>query len=424
VDAKAAEAKTRRQAEIPTPSAPGDVDFNAELERLRGSGDGRDDEPRGRQRRWTNWLPIALVLAAGAYFLPPLLQPAPLEVRLATVVLREVGLPPVVLSATGYVVPEREITVASSTQGMLTEMPVEENQRVRAGDLIARVENRGEQANLELAEAERDEAARELRLVRELFDRGVRSRNEVDRAQSAFVRARARLALARTALDDTVLRAPFDGTVVRKFRAAGEMVTLGVTAEGASGTAIVTLADLDPLHVALEINEAEIGKLGVGMVALLTPEGRPDRRYVSDLVEISARADRSKGVVPARVRIRDGDAALLPNMTVSVRFLREPPREQIRVQPSVPRSALLRRDGRSYVFVVEDGLVQEVPVVLAGGRYRAPSAEGAAFSATADVAAGPREDFVALLDGPREGAYVVDSPPAALATGTAVRAAQ
>jgi hypothetical protein len=202
------------------------------------------------------------------------------------------------------------------------------------------------------------------------------------------------------------------------------MVTLGVTAEGASGTAIVTLADLDPLHVALEINEAEIGKLGVGMVALLTPEGRPDRRYVSDLVEIAVRADRSKGVVPARVRIRDGDAALLPNMTVSVRFLREPPREQIRVQPSVPRSALLRRDGRSYVFVVEDGVVQEVPVVIARRRYPAQSAEGVAFSATADVAARPSEDFVALLDGPREGAYVVDSPPAALATGTAVRAAQ
>jgi RND family efflux transporter MFP subunit len=404
--------------------ASGVAGLSDDLDRLRS-----DESELGRPPKKRRRLRAALVLLAligAGYLLPDRFSPArllpaglgaaPTRVSVVPVVRREVGLPPVVLSAVGYVVPEREITISASVQGKLVEMPVAENDRVRAGQLLARLESRDEQANLQLVRTERADASRELELARELFALGVRTRTDLERAQTVFDRAEARLVLARTALDNTVLVAPFDGTIVRKLRDVGELLTLGVTAQGDPGTAIVTLADLDPLHVALEINEAEIRKLREGMVALVTPEARPDRRYLGDLVEIAARADRNKGVVAARVRIRGGEDGLLPNMTVSVRFMSTAPRGEIASWPSIPRSALVRRDGRDVVFVVEDERVRPVRVVTAAA---APSLDSA-FAAAASDSDSARE-FVALREGPEEGAYVVDSPPSTLREGSPVR---
>jgi HlyD family secretion protein len=385
-----------------------------------------------RRRGWLRWL-LALVALGliGTYLWPRLRESASPEVKLVAVTERELGLPPVVLGAVGYVVPEREITIAANTQGKIVEMPVAENEKVRAGDLVARLESDDERANLQLALAQRDDAARDLRVSKQLFDRGVRTENELERAQTTYNMADARVAIARAALDNTVLRAPFDGTIVRKLRDVGELLTLGVTAQGDPGTAIVTLADLEPLYVELDVNESEISKLSEGMNALVVPESRPDRRYTGTLVEIAARADRSKGVVLARVRIDDADQQLLPNMTTRIRFLDGPPAGEITVRPAVPRSAVVQRGGRSVVFVVEDDRARMVPVRIADDEAPAvaASAQGG-FSAVAmrrDGSGGAKapaeDDFVALLGGPDQGDYVIESPPAELATGSAVRIA-
>jgi HlyD family secretion protein len=392
-------------------------DLTADLDRLR-LADPEEERPRVRRRRVGRWLAIASLLGIAGAYLPAHLRSDALAVSVVAVVRREVGLPPVVVSAVGYVVPERAITVAASTQGKLVDMPVTANQRVRAGDLLARLESDNERANLQLAEAERADTARELRLVRELFGLGVRTKTDLERAQSAFDRTDARVALARAALDSTVLRAPFDGTVVRKIREAGELLTLGVTSSGDPGTAVAELADLDPLYVTLEINEAEIRKVREGMVALVTPEARPDQRYLGDLVQIAARADRSKGVVAARVRIREAATELLPGMTVSVRFMSAAPRGEITARPSLPRTAITQLDGRDVVYVVRENHVEPMAVVLA--ETQPSTGADAAFTAVAaESGAGP--EFLALLAGPEEGVYVVDSPPSTLRPGSAVR---
>jgi len=419
VNADAVPGATSQASQSSELSAGGSRELKDDLARLRS---GMRDAPRAARRRWGRWiLAVALLAAAAAYAVRNDLWSEPPNVQVVVVTQRELGLPPVVLSAVGYVVPEREITVAAAIQGRLVEMPVAENQTVAAGGLLARLESREAQANLALAETARSEAERELQLVRELVEVGVRTRVELDRARTAFEQADARLRLARTALENTVLRAPFEGTVIRKLRDVGELLTLGVTAQGDPGTAIAVLADLDPLYVALEINEAEIRKLSEGMVALVAPEAQPDRRYLGDLVEIAARADRNKGVVAARVRIRDADAELLPNMTVAVRFVRQAPSGEIVARPSLPRSALTRRDGRDVVFVVEDERVEPVAVRL-DPRVESRKTEEFAFSAVVSAPGDPVE-FVALLEGPGEGAYVVDSPPATLRAGSAVRTA-
>ena len=355
--------------------------------------------PAQRRRRgaWLAVLALLLMALAGVFAWRQLTKPT--DVELVAVTLREIGAPPVVLTASGYIEARRQITVSSKAQGKIVEMPVEENARVKAGDLIARLEDDEQRASLALAQAEFDDRQRELTRTRELFTRGSTSQGALDRAKTAFEVARARRELAQVLLDNTVLRAPIDGTVIRKLREQGEFLTIGVNAEGDPGTAVATLADLGSLEVALEIGESEIRKIEVGGVALVTPEARRERRYLADVIEIAAMADREKGVVPVRVRIREPDAALLPDMTAKVAFLERAPDAPIEVAPALPASAVVTRGGADVVFAVEDERVEAVPV-----RTR-PADDG----------------FVALLEGPEEGRYVVSAPPASLEDGARVR---
>ena len=353
--------------------------------------------PQRRRRAWLAVLALLLLALAGGLAWHRLSQPLPVE--LVAVALREIGAPPVVLTASGYIEARRQITVSSKAQGKIVEMPVAENSRVHKGDLIARLEDDEQRASLALAEAEYADAQRELARKQELRSRGSASQGDLDRGQTAFEVARARRDLARVLLENTVLRAPIDGTVIKKLRDQGEFLTIGVTAEGNPGTAVVTLAELGSLDVALEIGETEIRKIQVGGVALVTPEALRERRYLADVTEVAAMANREKGVVPVKVHIRAPDPELLPDMTAKVAFLERAPEAPIEVAPALPETAVVTRDGVATVFLVEGERARAVPVKTR------PAGDG----------------MLALVDGPPEGSSVVAAPPASLADGARVR---
>jgi len=315
---------------------------------------------------------------------------------------RELGVPERSLTASGYLVANRQITLSSKAQGRIVEMPVDENQQVKAGDLIARVEDREQRAALRLAEAEFKDSRRERNRVAMLRKGGTSSQAELDRAETAYQVSEARLALAQVALDNTVLRAPIDGTVIRKLRDAGEFLTIGVSADGAPGTSVATLADLSAIDVALEISESEIRRVLPGAVALVAPEALPDRRFLADVTEVAAMANRQKGVVPVTVRIREPVAALLPDMTVRVSFLEGEPEGEIEVLPSLPTTAVVERDGKSVVFQVEEDLATAVVV-----KTKAID-----------------DDHMAILSGVEDGDFIVEAPSSGLDSGDAIAIAK
>jgi HlyD family secretion protein len=369
---------------------------------LRGEAHGpapeREEAQRRRRRAWAGALGVVLALAAAAAWR---VSSRPPEVTLVTVAWRDVGAPPVLLSASGYVEAHRQITVSSKAQGKIVEMAVDENDRVKAGDLIARIQSDEARAQLALAEAQYADAARELTRVERLSGQGVASQAQRDRAQTQHDVARAQRDVARVLLENHEVRAPIDGTVIRKIRDVGEFLTIGVTAQGDPGTAVVTLADLSAIEVALDVGESEIRKVSLGGVALVTPEAMPRKRFVADVIEIAAMADRVKGIVPVKVRVRDPDPSLLPDMSAKVSFLAEEPKAPIEVLRSVPESAIALRGGARVVFTVDENRAAAVPV---SGR-----------------AVG--DGYFALDEGPDEGTPIVDHPPERLSDGDAVRLA-
>lgn len=290
-----------------------------------------------------------------------------------------------ILTASGYVVARRKAVVSAKIQGRLSELRVEEGSVVREGETLARLEStdyeasvRRAQAAVQRAEADLAEYRRQLRLSEDLAKQKIVSEDQreaaasrVRIAEAQLAQAGADLAFAEAQLQNTVIRAPFSGVVVKKMAEVGESVAPippGVNISTSSG-AIVALADLATLEVEADVAEANVAKVASGQPAEVTVEAIPDRRYKAVLRQVIPTADRTKATVQVKVTILDKDKDLKPEMSAKVTFL-EPEKKAATPAAAaapvvlVPRSAVVARDGRPTVYLVRDGKAQAQAVVL------------------------------------------------------------
>jgi RND family efflux transporter MFP subunit len=364
------------------------------------------------------WLTIGLP-AAGAVILAVVLlatggslgSAAPVRLTPATMVspIRSGA----VMIASGYVVAQRKAAVASKATGRLVYLGVVEGDRVREGQVIARIEDADvraqvaqAQANLALSRAELRDAERSLARERMLLDSNFTSQATYDAAETRLERVKAGIAVAQAALqsaevalENTIIRAPFDGTVLTKNADVGEVVA--PLAGGAfSKSAVVTIADLRSLQVEADVAESNLEAISPGQPTEIVLDAYPDARYPGYVAKIVPTADRAKATVQVKVAFRSYDSRVLPEMSAKVHFLPRPSRVAVDTQPVlvVPSTAVVERNGRSVVFVVEGGRAVEVPVVV--GRLLGSS--------------------VAIREGLRPGVQVVDSVSASLRGGAKV----
>jgi len=344
--------------------------------------------PRRSPWRWPLLLlvPVALVLATLYGLRAREAFSAPEVETVAAIVTRDVepsaGTP--ILTASGYVVARREAVVSSKIQGRLSDLRVEEGSEVKKGDVLARLESIDYDASVQRAkaavlraEADLAEQERQLRLTAQLANEDVLSESEKDAAQSrvriaeaALAQAQADLAFADAQLQNTVIRAPFSGVVVKKMAEVGESVAPippGVNISTSSG-AIVALADLATLEVEADVAEANVAKIESGQPAEVTVEAIPDRRYQAVLRQVIPTADRTKATVMVKVTILDKDEDLKPEMSAKVTFLEPEKEEKAETAASepvvlVPRETVVTRRGQATVFLVREGKATARPVV-------------------------------------------------------------
>lgn len=307
------------------------------------------------------------------------------------------------VTANGYVVARTKASVSSKIAGQLEYLGVTEGSAVRKGDVIARLESRDyraallqREAQLRTAEAavaetrtQRDQAARELRRGQELAAANAASAQELERlraeadAAEARVRlreaeieaARAAVEVARANLENTYIRAPFDGTVLRKDAEVGEVVAPSVGGGGGlTRTAVVTLADLSTLEVEVDVSEAYIARVPSHGPARITLDAYPDTTFRGAVRQVVPTADRQKATVLVKVSILDRDPRILPEMGARVEFLEEAtaagPVTPARV--FVPAAAVRDEAGTPVVWVVRDGrlLRREVEAGPVAGEAR------------------------------------------------------
>jgi RND family efflux transporter MFP subunit len=353
----------------------------------------REDPPPPRRiRPWPAWLigvtAVGVSLAVLYWYVP--LPSSSLEVDTGSV--RAVGgfHPESSLTASGYVVAQRQASVASKGTGRLEYLGVTVGGRVKTGDIIARVQQDDIQAVRHQARARLDVAAAtlvnveaELRDARQSYDRASallpnqfisqsefdvatnrlrRSEAAVRSATAAIKAAEADVEAADVMLKNTVIQAPFAGTVLKKFAEIGEIVAPMGSAANSRG-AVVLIADMTTLAVEADISESAIAQITPGQSADITVDAAPGTRYAGTVEQIVPTADRSKGTVLAKIRFIDRDDRVLPEMSAKV-FFAPPGQAKTATRPRfvVPFSSLTRRQDRTVVYVLENEKAKEVSV--------------------------------------------------------------
>jgi len=174
--------------------------------------------------------------------------------------------------------------------------------------------------------------------------------------------AEANLRAAAVAVEQTLIRAPFDGVILTKNANVGDVITPFSSALG-SQAAVVTMADLTTLEVEADVAEGNLAKVQLGQPCEIQLDALPGQRFRGTVQRIVPTVDRAKATVMVKVRFVDLDARVLPEMSAKVAFLtQEMPKEERTARTVVQAAAIVSRGDVTVVYVVKDGVVTEVAV--------------------------------------------------------------
>lgn len=320
---------------------------------------------------------VVALLAAGYHFLGGAFDPA-IDVQLTAVSLSSPAQANAVLTASGYVVAQRKAAVASKATGRLEYLGVVEGDRVKKGQILARIESSDMKAaldqttaNLRLNEAELFDAQQSLERQKALLEKGLTTQAEHDAADARHKRvvasielARASITAAEVALENTLIRAPFDGTVLSKNADVGEMVA-PMAASVSSRSAVVTIADMMSLEVEADVSEANIERITANQPCEITLDAYPGSRYRGFVSKIVPTADRAKATVLVKVGFESYDSRVLPEMSAKVLFLTkqtDAADQDARPFLTVSSSAIATRDGGKVAFMVRENTAVAISV--------------------------------------------------------------
>jgi len=339
---------------------------------------------RRRGRRWP-WIlgSVVVVAAAGSYFSGRL--GGAVAVETVAVVAAYPSQALAQLNATGYVVAQRKASLSSKATGRLEWLGVLEGSRVKQGEIIARLENRDvgasrEQtqagvrvalANVEQGRAELLDAEAALKRSRDLVEKKYISESAHDAAVARFNKAkaaissleasvavaRANLKSADVSVDQTVIRAPFDGIVLTKNANVGDNITPFSSAADSKG-AVVTIADMETLEVEADVSESAIGRIKIDQPCEIQLDAIPGERFAGMVSRTVPTVDRAKATVLVKVRFANRDTRVLPDMSAKVAFLeREVRADEKKPVTAVLPAAIVTRGGASHLYVLHDDRV-------------------------------------------------------------------
>ncbi len=359
------------------------------------------------------------------------------------------------VTASGEIVATRYADIGSSAMGRLVGLNVKEGDRVKAGQVLARIDRvqaassaaaasaglgaleadarglsdqaRAAQAELDAASARSAESQKARARATDLRTAGLIPQSDLDTAianadsaaaqvasatasvaraaqtnnaaERRVTQGRAEQTRARDLLDKTEITAPIDGVVTRLDVEEGEMVVIGV--QNQPGTILMTVSDLSAINAEVKVAEADVLRLALDNRATITVDAANGRTLPGRVVEIGASALPQVGTQAAarefRVRVRlEGDTAVLrPGLTCDAEILVA---ERANVL-TVPLQAVVQRGADTGVFVVANGTVTFTKVTT--GVIGGLSIEVDGVPEGASVVSGPFQALREMTDGAR-----------------------
>ena len=337
--------------------------------------DRSNNNGKSSKQRWIIYSVLLIIIVLAAYFLYKSYSKSAVEVKLTNVIKQTPGRSNAVLTASGYIVAQRKASVSSKGTGILVYLGVVEGDKVKKGQIIARLDDRDivaqldeAKSSLQLYKAQMNEVENNYNREKELFNRGLSSQQSLDQAETAYKSllanidmADARIRAAEVALENMIIRAPFDGTVLTKNAEVGEIVA-PFGASTTSRAAVVTIADMNSLMVETDVSESNIEKIKPDTDCEIVLDSNPGKSYQGYVFKIVPTADRSKATVLVKVGFKSYDNRVLPEMSAKVSFLSEKSKEEQEQLPvlTAPLSAVEDLNGKKVSYlVIDDVAVQK-----------------------------------------------------------------
>lgn len=347
---------------------------------------------RQRSKRW--WIIIGTIVVVATVLLVVRGRSQPTSVELGTVASAYPSQAITALNATGRVSAFRKAAVSTKATGKLEYLGVQEGSVVKAGEILARIENkdmvaaqdqaqanlRATKANLEQGLAELRDATATLRRSEDLAKKNFISGAQLDAAIARHDRARAivaaqngqigvaeaNLRAATVGVDQTIIRAPFDGVILTKNANVGDIITPFSSAADSKG-AVVNIADMSTLEVEADVSEISLSKVSVNMPVEIQLDAFPDLRLLGRVSRIVPTVDRAKATVLVKIEFVEKDKRVLPDMSAKVAFLQRALKpEERKPVTAIQPAALVKRDGKDVVFVIDSkNIAKMVPVTVA-----------------------------------------------------------
>ncbi len=322
-------------------------------------------------------LGVIILIAIVSYFVFPNFTKPTEEVQITSVSMITASQANAALTASGYVVAQRKAAIASKATGRLVYLGFEEGDQVKKNEVIARIESADmhaaleqAKANLAVSKADLNDAKQTLERMNKLFERQLVSVSEVDAAQARYARVLATITLAEATVkaaevqvENTFIRAPFDGTVLTKNADVGEVVA-PFGAGASSRVAVVTIADMNSLEVEADVSESNIERIKHNQPCEISLDAYPEKRYAGFVSKIVPTADRAKATVLTKVKFKERDERVLPEMSAKVFFLSKEVEPTTDNKPKivVSQDAIANRNGNTVAFLLREKSVKEVNV--------------------------------------------------------------
>jgi HlyD family secretion protein len=343
----------------------------------------------------SNWIRTALValvlgVAAGGYLAWRAIFPPPEVPRFRTATVDRGAISQAVL-ANGTLQPVNTVNVGTQVSGTVLERSADFNDRVRKGQILLRLDPATLQARLRQALAQLSSAEASLALARSTVERNQRlvaqgfisalaldqSQREVAAAQAGVEVARAQVDAAQTDVNNSVIRSPVDGVVIKRNIEVGQTVAASYQTPDLYQIA----QDLREMRIHTNVSEADVGLIRPGQVARFSVDAYPEREFEGTVEQFRLNSTSNSGVVtyPIVVAVDNREERLKPGMTAQVRIVVGSKTDVLRI----PTAALRFRPD-------EDEL-------------KAPPGAATAASAAASSATAARADDDGLLGARRDG---------------------
>jgi HlyD family secretion protein len=240
------------------------------------------------------------------------------------------------VSATGVIQPINKVEIKSKASGLIEEMPIEESDVVKKGDLIAKLDQRDTKnaydqavADLQVAEATVKQRESDFNRKKELYEKGLVSADELDQIKLTLVDAQAQVVRDKINLDnndiklkDTIVRSPIDGIILTKDVEVGQIISSGISSVS-GGTLIATVADMKEVYVKADVDEVDIGQIFPEMKARVVADAFPNDVFQGEVIRVAAQSTVTQNVTTFQVTIKVSNASgkLKAGMNCSVDIL-------------------------------------------------------------------------------------------------------